>query len=311
MNTQRMIIYDMRRDVLEDRDVTEQLHGMFENIVGRLIDEFAPEDVLPDEWDLDGLSTGFRSVFGFEPRVEAGDEAEPKPMFDDLVDQVRSEYERREKLLEEEIRESFRKEIGGDESQVDFARLARKRTHDLEMMALLRAVDEKWIDHLYSMDYLRDSVRLRAYGQKDPLVEYKSEAFDMFQSMMATIEEEVTQTLFRLSDPEVRRRRRAKAERGVLTAGEDPFAQLSQYSYVAADKQQDRSFASFDTSRFALAGQPDAEQQQRAGGAEGRPRKRVKQQPIRKTGPDIKPNDPCPCGSGKKYKKCCGAIAKT
>lgn len=306
MNKQRMIIYEMRRNVLEDRDVTEQLHEMFENIIGRLVDEFAPEDVLPDEWDLEGLSTGFRAIFGFEPRVAAPEDSEPTPLFDDLRTQVLEEYERREKSLEEEIRESFRKEIGGDESEIDFARIARKRTHDLEMMALLRSVDEKWIDHLYSMDYLRDSVRLRAYGQKDPLVEYKTEAFDMFQSMMATIEEDVTQILFRLSDPEVRQRRRLQAQRGTLTQSEDPFAQLSHYSYVQADKQQDRSFASFDTSRFALAGQPDAEQRRGA----DRPRQRVKQQPIRKTGPDIKPNDPCPCGSGKKFKKCCGAIAR-
>ena len=310
MNKQRMIIYDMRRNVLEDRDVTEQLHEMFESIVGRLVNEFAPDDVLPDEWDLEGLSTGFRAIFGFEfslePPASDSGEPEPRPLFEELVDQVVKEYERREHVLEDEIRAHFRSEIGGDEAQVDFARIARKRTHDLEMMALLRAVDEKWIDHLYSMDYLRDSVRLRAYGQKDPLVEYKTEAFEMFQSMMASIEEEVAQTLFRLSDPEVRRRRRTQAERGVLTPAEDPFAKLSQYSYVQADKQQDRSFASFDTSRFALAGQPDGEQQQPG----ERLRPRVKQQPIRRSGPEVKPNDPCPCGSGKKYKKCCGAIAR-
>ena len=306
MNKQRMIIYDMRRNVLEDRDVTEQLHEMFENIIGRLVDEFAPETVLPDEWDLEGLATGFRAIFGFEPKAAASHDPEPQPLFDDLVGQVLHEYERREKSLEEEIRQSFRTEIGGDESQVDFARIARKRTHDLEMMALLRAVDDKWIDHLYSMDYLRDSVRLRAYGQKDPLVEYKTEGYELFQSMMASIEEDVSQTLFRLSDPEVRQRRRLQAQRGTLTQSEDPFAKLSHYSYVQADKQQDRSFASFDTSRFALAGQPDAEQRDPG----DQPRPRVKQQPIRRTGPDIKPNDPCPCGSGKKFKKCCGTIAR-
>ena len=92
----------------------------------------------------------------------------------------------------------------------------------------------------------------------------------------------------------------------MLTPAEDPFAKLSQYSYVQADKQQDRSFASFDTSRFALAGQPDGEQQQPG----ERLRPRVKQQPIRRSGPEVKPNDPCPCGSGKKFKKCCGAIAR-
>jgi len=153
------------------------------------------------------------------------------------------------------------------------------------------------------MDYLRESVRLRAYGQKDPLVEYKAEGFEMFENMMRAIEEDVAQILFRVTDPEVRRTRRLQARRGMLTAKNDPFAQLSNYQYVAADKEQDRSFASFDTSRFALAGQDSSVQE------ETPERRRIrKPKPVR-VGPKVKPNDKCPCGSGKKYKKCCGKLA--
>ena len=170
------------------------------------------------------------------------------------------------------------------------------------MMALLRAVDDKWIDHLYSMDYLRDSVRLRAYGQKDPLVEYKTEGFELFQNVMKSIEESVIQTLFRVTDPEIMRTRQILARRGALTAQEDPMAQLYRYQYVAADKEQDRSFASFDTSRFALAGQRPGQQEEQ----ESPQAPKAKPKPIR-VGPKVGPNDKCPCGSGKKYKKCCGA----
>jgi len=302
MDKQRRIIYKMRRDVLEDRDVTQQIHDMFENVIGDIVAEYAPEDVQPDEWDLEGLATAFRKFFGFEPDITGGNAEDPAPLAESLLKQAIDEYLRREDLIAEEIRHAFHEQIGGDDSYVDFKKLARKRVHDLEMMALLRAVDDKWIDHLYSMDYLRESVRLRAYGQKDPLIEYKTEGYEIFQAMMKSIEENVTQTLFRLTDPEVRRTRQIQARRGMLTAKSDPFAQLSQYSYVAADKEQDRSFASYDTSRFALAGQPSEAQ----GAAPGESAPKPKPRPIR-VGPKINPNDKCPCGSGKKYKKCCGA----
>ena len=311
MNKQRQIVYQIRCDVLEDRDIFERIRTMFENLVFDIVDEYAPEDVLPEEWHLDDLEIRFKHLFGFatdasgttSPEDLPG--SEPKPLAEDLVDWVVVEYARREALIAEEYRESFRREIGGDESHVDFDRLARKYVHDLEKMALLGAVDDKWINHLYSMDYLRESVRLRSYGQKDPLVEYKREGFEMFEAMIASIEETVTQTLFRLTDPEIRRVRRLEARRGTLTMENDPFAQISQYTLVGADKQQDRSFSSFDTSKFALAGQ-DSDAQP---GDEQQETRRVKRAPIRKTAPKVGPNDPCPCGSGKKYKKCCGAVS--
>ncbi len=307
MNKQRQIIYGMRRDVLEDRDVTQQLHEMFGNLVDDLADAYAPEDMLPEEWDLEGLATAFRRVFGFDPDLAGPEDQEPKPLADSLLDQALEEYARREALIAEEIRKAYRDQIGGDESQIDFAQLARKRVHDYEMMALLRAVDDKWIDHLYSMDYLRESVRLRAYGQRDPLLEYKTEGFEMFEEMIRATEENVVQTLFRLTDPEVRRTRQVQARRGTLTFQSDPFAQLSRYTYVGADKEQDRSFAAYDTSRFALAGQTSTTEMPGAGGPDG-PRPKVKRRPVR-VGSKIGPNDKCPCGSGKKYKKCCGRQA--
>ncbi len=305
MDRQRKYIYAMRRDVLEDKDISERLEKMFEDTLADYVDEYAPEDVSHDEWDLDGLGKKLKSIFTIEFDFELGDEITMTPLVDQGLEQVKSEYARREEILEEEIRESFRKEIGGDESKINFRALARKRVHDLELMCLLRAVDDKWIEHLYEMDYLRESVRLRAFGQVDPLLEYKQEGYEMFQSMIRNIEESVIQALFRLTDPEVRKRRAASLRHGTLTAREDPFAQLQDYSYIAADKEVDNSFSTFDTSRFTLGGQ-------RPGGSHGRndgeEAERPKRQPIRVQN-KIGPNDPCPCGSGKKYKKCCGGVA--
>ncbi|MCC6696518.1 MAG: preprotein translocase subunit SecA [Candidatus Hydrogenedentes bacterium] len=304
-NRQRQIIYAMRREVLEDKDVSERIDGMFENCVVEMVDQYASETVLPDEWDLEGLGARFVHCFGFDPALDKPEGDEPKPLAEELLERVRAQYRQREKTIEDEYRASYREQIGGDDSHIEFAKLARKYVHDIEKMALLRAVDDKWIDHLYSMDYLREAVRLRAYGQKDPLVEYKNEGFDMFENMMRSIEETVIQIVFRLTDPEVRQSRRAEARRGTLTASNDPFSQIADYTLIGADKQQDRSFASYDTSRFNLAGQSSAARSTEAGGEE---RVRPKSVPIRRTTPAVGPNDPCPCGSGKKYKKCCGGV---
>lgn len=305
MNMQRHVIYGMRREVLEDKDVRGRITQMFENTIGDMVAEYAQQDELPENWDLEGLEARFKQVFGFDPRLDAGDAEEPKPLEADLIDQVNQRYEAHERMIEDEYRHSYREQIGGDDSHIDFGKLARKYVHDIEKMALLSAVDEKWIDHLYSMDYLRESVRLRAFGQKDPLVEYKTEGFEMFESMMRSIEERVIQTVFRLTDPEVRKTRRIEAQRGTLTAKNDPFASISEYNMVSADKQADRSFASYDTSRFKLAGQESAAQA--SSPDEAQPKR--KQEPIRRLTPQVGPNDPCPCGSGKKYKKCCGGVS--
>ncbi len=306
MDKQRKYIYAMRRNVLEDNDVTEQLREMFENTIADIVDEYAPEAVPAAEWDLEGLEKRMEVLFHFPVTLEV---EEGGDLVAQLYDQVLADYQRREDAMAEEIRESFRQEIGGDESAIDFAGIARKRVHDLELMALLRAVDDKWIDHLYEMDYLRESVRLRAFGQKDPLLEYKQEGFEMFQNMVKAIEESVITTLFRLTDPEVRKKRAASIQRGTLTQQEDPFAQLNQYSYVAADKEADSSFASFDTTRFDLAGPDDAEP---VSGSEStvktKARAKAKPKPIRAE-TKVGPNEKCPCGSGKKYKKCCGRNA--
>ncbi|MBX3179573.1 MAG: preprotein translocase subunit SecA [Candidatus Hydrogenedentes bacterium] len=310
MDKQRKYIYAMRRDVLEDRDVTEQLRTMIENTLGDVVDEYAPEAVPPQEWDLEGLERRFEALFNFTPELpeDEGEEAQGGDLVPALFEQVIAEYDRREDIMADELRESFRAEIGGSEEGIDFDQLARKRVHDLELMALLRAVDDKWIDHLYEMDYLRESVRLRAFGQKDPLLEYKQEGFEMFQNLVRSIEESVITTLFRITDPEVRKKRAASIQRGTLTQQEDPFAQLSQYHYVAADKQADSSFASFDTTRFDLAGQPeDAPQAGQATTVRTEAaRKKPKPQPVRAE-KKVGPNEKCPCGSGKKYKKCCGS----
>ena len=315
MNRQRQVVYKMRRDVLEDRDITEQLHDMIASIVEDAVDTYAPENVEPEEWDIEGLETRFKFIFGWVPDMSGESSDEAKKIEDDLYDQVIGEYRRREQVLADTIRADFHEQMKGqgngsaDESKVNFAKIARKRIHDLEKMVLLRTVDDKWIEHLYTMDYLRESVRLRAYGQKDPLIEYKTEGFELFEQFMMNVFETVIQTLFRMTDPEgpaMARRPRTSQQAAAAPAAKtfQPEDDMGQYTYVSADKQADQSFATYDTGRFTLSGQGadggDGEQQA-AAKAKARPKT------VRRVGEKIKPNDPCPCGSGKKYKKCCGS----
>ena len=299
MDKQRKYIYALRREVLEDRDVTGRLEEMFRNIIGDALEEFAPEETPPSEWDLDGLERALRNHFDLDFRVEQPEDEEiPQSMEDFLFDQAVAAYRGRVAGLADDIRKHYREQVGGDDAHIDFQRIARKRIHDLELMVLLRTVDDYWIKHLYEMDYLRESVNLRAFGQKDPLLEYKQEGLELFQEMIRNIDETVTQMLFRLTDPE-----QAKSRALGRPGAPDPYKQLSEYAYISADKQADRSFASMDTSRFMLGGQP----RQVTEGGQTPVAEAPKQKPVRvmdKTGP----NDPCPCGSGKKYKKCCGKL---
>ncbi len=315
MDKQRKYIYGMRQEVLEDRDVTERLHQMIQDHILDHVDKYAPERMSHDEWDLDGLANAMMATFAFEADVTGGSDEEPKEIADSLRDQVIAEYARREAQLADELRAAYREQIGGDESKIDFVSIARKRTHDLELMVILKTVDDRWVDHLKEMDYLKESVRLRAFGQRDPLLEYKQEGFEMFQELVRSIEDSVLQTLFHLTDPDTRQRREAKAGKGQLTQQEDPYASLRQYQYVAAEKESDRSFSAFDTGRFDLAGQSAARAAQAAqmaqsakvttASAPSAPAGPPKAEPV-KAVQKAQPNDPCPCGSGKKYKKCCG-----
>ena len=306
MDRQRKYIYAMRRDVLEKHDITERLIEMMQNIISDAVNEHAPENTLPDEWDLEAVQATLTKTFGFDFDVEPEEvEGQPLPLEKSLLNQVQAAYKKRHDHMTDDIRASFRDQVGGDEANIDFNELGRKRIYDLELMCLLRSVDEHWIDHLREMDYLRESVRLRAFGQKDPLLEYKQESFEIFQELVATIEENVLQTLFRLTDPELRRKRSASLRKGTLTAKDDPYAQLNQYSYVAADKEADRSFSAYDTSKFALAGQSDAPQSESRNNENT---ERKKPTPIH-VSPKVGPNDKCPCGSGKKYKKCHGGVS--
>ncbi|MEW6540443.1 MAG: preprotein translocase subunit SecA [Bacillota bacterium] len=238
INQQRELIYRQRRQVLCGDNLRPVVEQMMEEVAGQAVAAFAPDGVYPEEWNYDGLSEYAAQILPGERWTVEGLERRLEKKRDDF----RREDLRR--LFQEEMEQAY---------AAREAELGPETMREIERVLMLRIVDEKWMDHLDAMDQLREGVGLRAYGQKDPLVEYKFESFDMFQNMIASIQEETVKKLFRVR--------------------------------VVPPQQVER--------------RPVRENLYAAGG-EGA------NQPVRRD-KKVGRNDPCPCGSGKKYKKCCAA----
>ncbi|HHV61487.1 MAG TPA: preprotein translocase subunit SecA [Firmicutes bacterium] len=241
MNKQREVIYDQRRRVLLGENLKPVVIDMMRTVLKNMLDVYANEKVLPEEWDIPGLCERVGQVFALPQKLDEGllDGKKREELLDYLEDVVVKAYEAREA------------EIGAEQMRM------------LERLVMLRIIDNKWMDHLQAMDDLREGIGLRAYGERNPLIEYKVEAFEMFKSMIASIQEDVVRWMFRVG---TKTEEAPRARRYVLTGG----------------------------GSGAIATGPGA-----AGGSGG---SQVTQRRVKKVGR----NDPCPCGSGKKYKKCCG-----
>ncbi|MCU0302447.1 MAG: preprotein translocase subunit SecA [Thermoanaerobaculales bacterium] len=252
MNKQRDAVYRLRRRILEGVEGRDYIERVVGDIIASLVDRFCPEEADPDDWETAALDTEYRAYFGL--RVE------------DLgVDWQTISRPDLESRLVEGAREHYatRVERFGDES---FARLER--------FLLLDTVDRQWKDHLLALDHLREGIGLRAYGQRNPLVEYKRESFALFEEMWERIEDHVVKFLYHAEPVEKMEHRR----RPLTTTMSHPEAQALRASH----EQQERA-------ANTPVGQPAAPVT------------------VRRRQPKVGRNDPCPCGSGKKYKKCHGA----
>ncbi|WP_019123278.1 accessory Sec system translocase SecA2 [Brevibacillus massiliensis] len=168
MNQQREVIYKQRRDVLENENLRDIVLGMLHSVIERSVEAYCPKEEVPEEWDLQGLLEVINNTLLREETISLSDlkgkEAE------EILELVKAEVERQFAKREEEIGDMMR---------------------EFEKVVVLRAVDSKWMDHIDAMDQLRQGIHLRAYGQTDPLREYQFEGFEMFNAMIASIEEEV------------------------------------------------------------------------------------------------------------------------
>jgi len=262
MNTQRMVIYDQRRRVLEGDDLSDEIEGWIEEVIASNVTQFADAE-MPEDWDLEGLVTQMRALYATDITV------------DELREEV--DVENREALVEEFVGDALDTYA---ERETSFgADLMR----EIERYVILQIVDTRWREHLESMDYLREGVHLRAMAQKDPLVEYRAEGHTMFEELGRVIREEVVLTLFHV---EVQR---DEAEQQLQPAAAPQALAYEHESVHGAD-----AIAAAGGAATALAEPP-------ARTATGAPL------PVVNEHRDIGRNDPCWCGSGKKFKRCHGA----
>jgi preprotein translocase subunit SecA len=280
LNKQRTVIYDQRRRVLEGQDLSEEVRAWVDEVVARIVTQFT-EAQYAEEWDLDGLVKAMDALY-----VQPADE----PI---TVDELRDDLGSltRETLIEDFIEEATERYAAKEEE------LGAELMRELERFIILQVVDTRWREHLDNMDYLREGVHLRAMAQKDPLVEYTSEGHLMFEELSAAIREEVIGHLFHAQiEPqdaeELQRLQEAQAaEAEALAYQHEQAAGAQAISAAAAGDGGGNGAAVTAGSLFAGGGSTATATATRTVADRDK----------------IGRNDPCWCGSGKKYKKCHGA----
>jgi len=234
MNKQRTTIYELRRRILEGRNLSEKISEIIESVSTDLCSAFIPEKVYPEDWDYDGLYAAILEIINIDNDYLKGfkDLKHRDDAIDLLKKMLKAAYEEKCKLFSPD------------------------QCRDIERLVMLQVIDNKWIDHLHNMDELRDGIGLRAYGQKDPLIEYKIEGYEMFQSMMRSFRSETLNLFYKVQ---------------IMRDGEN----------IIKEKQK---------KSITYSGSPEVHA------------------PAQRRDKKVGRNDPCPCGSGKKYKKCCGSM---
>jgi preprotein translocase subunit SecA len=283
MNKQRVAVYGLRHQLLEGMDQKELiLEDYVSAILSDLMDQFCAVKVHAADWDLKGLKDAIFTRFGVDILAEGiqPETLNRAELGDAIFDKLKGRYDAKEKL------------IGPD----------AMRYH--ERMIMLSVLDAQWKDHLRDMDHLKEGIGLRGYGQHDPLVEYKRESFDMFEAMMHRSQEETVRYLYLMQILE--RPSEGGAPRPVGAAGSDVATPAPQMGGDGNGRKPRQVATSVDEieEAFQRRKRRELEQARMAGSGDLQ-----KVQQVVRGAAKIGRNDPCPCGSGNKYKKCCGAKA--
>ena len=277
MNEQRRVVYKYRREILEGRDMSDVAHDELEEVVERTVETYTPGEIFED-WDLAGLEGHANGLWpvGVSVAEIAPESANREQITEALIEDAKTAYGRREE------------ELGAD--------LMRY----LERQILLQIIDNRWREHLYEMDYLREGIHLRGFAQIDPLVAYKNEGFTMFQELMASIWEEFVRVIFHVEvNIEPSQAEQMFGEEGSRRGGD------VQYSGAAGEE---RPSAMREAQSGAVATAAASGTAATAAAPAGNGQGGVNPATVVKSDDEkIGRNDPCWCGSGKKYKKCHGA----
>jgi len=278
MNKQREVIYGFRNEIIWADDVRDRLMDIMEEVVLLKVGEFTDGDTDAAEWNIRGLSDWVNLTFPLgmpeEEMLKAAHSGRQAPVKDSMFDGLNEQQFALVSFIGKSVRDAYDLKVSLEKPEF----LA-----SLERYTILSAIDRLWQEHLYSMDSLRSSIGLRQYGQRDPLIEYKVEAFKLFDEMMVNIKSEICTNIFRSASS---------------------LMAFEQFLHSLPKVTVHQSASAFADASAAQAG---------GGGADGRGAELVTEanqalaaQPLRSNVPRVGRNDPCPCGSGKKYKNCCG-----
>ena len=261
MNQQREVMYGERRKILLGENLRENILGMVHHIIKDEMNQYANEKLYPEEWQLDGLIEDAEKMYAPQGRLKK----------EELIEMSRDELKETLEALADE---------GYSQRELMFG---EENMRELEKVVMLRVVDKKWMEHLDHMDMLREGINLRAYGQRQPLVEYKIEALQMFEEMEAAIQDQIASLMYHVS----------------IITPEQQQERIEQQKAEMQRKIEEQRREIKDNLANARASHGDE-----VSAAEVR-----KKRPVTKDGQKVGRNDPCPCGSGKKYKNCCGKDA--
>jgi preprotein translocase subunit SecA len=280
MNKQRLAVYGLRDQLLEGMDQKELIvEDYVAGMLGEILATYAPENVHPEQWKLDALKRDVLTKFGVDLSAENVklDDLGRTEMGDAIFEKLKQRYNAKEAL------------IGAD----------AMRYH--ERMIMLSVIDGQWKDHLLNMDHLKEGIGLRGYGQKDPLVEYKRESFEMFAAMLQRFQEETVRYLYLMQVIGPEEPAPVPTTTLPLQGGDGNDGQ--QVNPTGGPVQRRARATSMDDleAEFQRKKKRELEQARMAGAGEAQ-----KVQQVVRSSEKIKPNDPCYCGSGKKFKKCHG-----
>lgn len=276
MNKQREIIYGERKKVLFGEDLRDYIMNMLEDLVNEVVDPVVVASKYPEEWELFRLEEGLQRIC---------------PRYKQKIYNEEEILDLTEDKLREEILARFHKLYREKEEEI-----GSERMRELERMILIRVVDNKWMDHIDAMDQLKSGIGLRALGQQDPAAAYANEGFDMFEMMIESIKEDTVRFCFNVTVHTTTERK------AVITGGEARKDDFTEEDALAAAKEpvsrggNGQGQGPIQVSAESMPGQRQI------------PEREKKQQTVKRESPKVGRNDPCPCGSGKKYKNCCGKV---
>ena len=277
MNKQREVIYGFRNEIINNDDVRDRLMDIIEEVVILKIEEFTAADAEPTEWRVrslaDWVNLNFPLGLPEGEIVKAAASGKEEPVKDSIYDGLSPAQFAVCNFISDSIRKAYELKVSFEEPD---------KLATVERYTILQAIDKLWQEHLYEMDSLRHSIGLRAHGQRDPLLEYKAEAFKIFDELMVNVKTEICHNVFRSASSLL------AFENFLRNAPQQTLHHANTSAFGGTSTGTGQAKASDVVSEAAQAAEAQA-----------------KAKPVR-TGPKVGRNDPCPCGSGKKYKNCCG-----